>query len=384
MQSIQELSAGYHIQADKLEEILSRLEAMRISLPLWLFLDAGTRFGKINAKDAAQDVWQAMALQKQIHGLTGAADSVVWGSMPHNDIPRIVAESQRQGLHVDTVHAYFSGEAASYGSVTNVRKEQRELALEQIKTCIEIMRATGAKNLSLWFKDGTNYPGQADFTKRYNRMLDILKEAYAMLDPDMTMLVEYKLFEPAMYHTDIADWGTAVAICQELGSQAKVIVDLGHHAHGTNLPSTLASVYRSGRIGAIHFNDSKYADDDLIVGALDPFRLFLIFHEMLSQERFHGRNLDGIPLIIDQSLVVEEKLPGILYTIENMQIAFVKALLVDLDKLEDRQNANDVIGSTRVLREAYEYDVRPLLRLHRMRKGLPLDPFAALKEGSGC
>lgn len=382
MLSIQELSVIYHIPTDKLEAAISRLDAIRISLPLWLFLDAGTRFGKIKVKDAAQDVWQAMELQNKVNGLTGAADSVVWGSMPHNDIPRIVAESRRQGLHVDTVHAYFSGEAASYGSVTNVTKEQRELALEQIEICIEIMRATGAKNLSLWFKDGTNYPGQADFTKRYNRMLSVLKEAYAMLDPDMTMLVEYKLFEPAMYHTDIADWGTAVAICQELGSQAKVIVDLGHHAQGTNLPATLASVYRSGKIGAIHFNDSKYADDDLIVGALDPFRLFLIFHEMLSQERLHGHSLDEIPLIVDQSLVVEDKLPGILYTIENMQIAFAKALLVDLDKLAKRQDANDVIGSTRVLREAYEYDVRPLLRLHRARKGLPLDPFATLLGGS--
>lgn len=384
MQKIEEFVQVYHREKEVLEMVLSRLEHMTICMPLWLSLDSGTRFGKIAAKDSAKDVWQAMAYQGKIHQLTGVANSIVWGSMPKNDVSRIQEETARNGLRVDTVHAYFAGEAASYGSIANVKKEQRDLALGQIQECIQIMRATGAKNLSLWFKDGTNYPGQADFTARYQRMLGVLKEAYSMLDADMTMLVEYKLFEPAMYHTDLADWGTAVAICQELGSQAKVIVDLGHHAQGTNIPATLASVYRSGKMGAIHFNDSKYGDDDLIVGALDPFRLFLIFHEMLTQERLYGNSMEDISLVIDQSLVVEEKLPGMLYTIENMQIAFAKALLVDVHELEARQNANDVIGAARVLREAYECDVRPLLRLEREKNGLPADPFAALKEEMTC
>jgi L-rhamnose isomerase/sugar isomerase len=379
MSFIHDLTDIYHKSGQELDYMASKLESMTISLPLWLFLDAGTRFGKIAARDAAKDVWDAMVCQKKIHSLTGVVDSIVWGSMINNDIPRIKAEAEKNSLRIDTVHAYFSGEAASYGSVCNVKKDQRALALAQIAECIDIMRATGAKNLSLWFKDGTNYPGQADFTKRYERMVDVLKQAYAMLDPDMNMLIEYKLFEPAMYHTDIADWGTAVEICRELGEQAKVIMDLGHHAQGTNIPATLASVFRSGKMGAIHFNDSKYADDDLIAGSLDPFRLFLIFHELRSQERFHGQNIDSIPLIVDQSLVVEEKLPGILYTIENIQIAYAKAMLVDLDVLTGLQDANDVIGSARLLREAYEYDVRPLLRAIREKNGLTIDPFAALK-----
>lgn len=380
--SIDALTGVYHKSSEELEAIAARLEAMTISMPLWLSLEAGTRFGKIAAADAAADIWEAMDYQKKIHELTGVTDSIVWGSMPNNDVSRIRTESERRGLHVDFVHAYFSGEAASYGSVANVRKEQRDLALAQIESCIRVMRGTGAKYLSLWFKDGTNYPGQADFTKRYDRMLGVLKEAYAMMDPDMTMLLEYKLFEPAMYHTDVADWGTAVAICNELGDRAKVIMDLGHHAQATNIPATLASVFRSGKMGAIHFNDSKYGDDDLIVGALDPFRLFLIFHEMLSEEKFHSRNIHDIPLIIDQSLVVEEKLPGMLYTVVNMQVAFAKALLVDFDRLAARQDANDVIGSARALQEAFEYDVRPLLLAIRERNGMPPDPFAAL--GGGC
>jgi L-rhamnose isomerase/sugar isomerase len=379
MRSIDNLAGTYGKSSDELEEISARIGDMKVSMPLWLSLDAGTRFGKITAKDAAKDVWEAMDRQKTIHELTGAADSIVWGSMPRNDIAKIREESSRRGLHVDTIHAYFSGEAASYGSIANVKKEQRDLSLKQIESCIQVMRGTGAKNLSLWFKDGTNYPGQADFTKRYYRMLGVLKEAYAMLDADMTMLIEYKFFEPAMYHTDIADWGTAVAICGELGDQAKVIIDLGHHAQSTNIPATLASVFRSGKMGAIHFNDNKYGDDDLIVGALDPFRLFLIFHELLSQEKFHGQNIKKIPLIIDQSLVVEEKLPGMLYTVLNMQVAFAKALLVNMDELAAKQDANDVIGATRILRKAFEYDVRPLLQFIRERKGLPADPFAALE-----
>ena len=370
----------YQKNETELVHILEKLSAMKISFPLWLYLDAGTRFGRVVAKDSADTVWGAMDCQKKIHELTDADDGIVWGSMVNNDIPRIKAETEQRGLKIATVHAYFSGEAPSYGSVCNVNPEQREKAFEQIAECIDIMHATGAKNLSLWFKDGTNYPGQADFTKRFNRMMEILKRAYAMLDPDMTMLIEYKLFEPAFYQTDIADWGTAVELCRQLGPQAKVIMDLGHHAQGTNIPATLSSIIRTGKLGAIHFNDSKYADDDLIVGALDPYRLFLIFCELRAQQEIHGQKTEDLPLIIDQSLVVEEKMPGILYTIENMQIAFAKSLLVDFEKLSVMQDANDVIGSTRVLREAYEYDVRPLLREIRERKHLPLDPFAALKE----
>ena len=377
------LTDVYHKSESDLEAIGKRLESMSVILPSWLSMNAGTRFGRVLAKDAAPDVWAALEKNKTIHELTGIAPEIVWGSMKDNDIPRIKAETERWGLRVNTVHAYFDGEANSYGSVTNVKESQRKLTLCEIKGCIEVMRGTGARNLSLWFKDGTNYPGQGSFTKRYDRMLGVLREAYAMLDEDMTMLVEYKLFEPAMYHTDIADWGTAVAICSELGEKAKVITDLGHHAHGTNIPATLSSIVRSGRMGAIHFNDSKYADDDLIVGALDPFRLFLIFHELLCLEKSHGIDIGAIPLIIDQSLVVEEKIPGLLYTVLNMQTAFAKAMLVDQDELEARQNENHVIGATRVLREAFEYDVRPLLRAVREKNGLPADPFAALEERSG-
>lgn len=370
----------YPCSEEQVKTAMTKLSEMDISLPMWLALDTGTRFGRVTTKGSANDVWEAMAQYKWLYDVTGIGSSVVWGSQVPNDVDRIKAESEKNGLHIDTVHAYFGGEAPSYGSVANANPVQRDLALAQIEDCIRVMRATGAKNLSLWFKDGTNYPGQADFTKRYRRVVEVLKKAYAMMDDDMTMIIEYKLFEPAVYHTDIADWGTAVALCSELGDRAKVIMDLGHHAQATNIPATLASVFRSGKMGAIHFNDSKYADDDLIVGSLDPYRLFLIFHEMISQERYHGHDISKIPLIVDQSLVVEDKLPGILYTIENMQIAYAKALLVDHEKLVQLQDSNDIIGAARVLKEAYECDVRPLLKAVREQKGLPLDPFAALKE----
>ncbi len=214
----------------QLNDIISRLENMCIHLASWMAFDAGTRFGRVHADDSADDVWEGIDRMAKVHSVTGIAPALVWGNHGHHkDAAKIIDEVEKRGLHIETIHASFDGESLRYGGATNVNALERRKAVGEIMDCIALMKGTGARYLSLWFPDGTNYPGQGNFTKRYEWLLECLKEGYAAMDDDMIMLLEYKFFEPALYQTDIPDWGTAVALCNALGEKAKVIVNLGHH-----------------------------------------------------------------------------------------------------------------------------------------------------------
>ena len=244
--------------------------------------------------------------------------------------------------------------------------------------CVEIARTIGSDTISLWLADGTNYPGQDDIRARRQRLLAALREIYSALGDDLRLLIEYKFFEPAFYHTDLADWGTAFALAEKLGPQALVLVDTGHHPQGTNLAYVVAQLLDEGRLGGFHFNDRKYADDDLIVGSLNPFELFLAFNELMAAVKEEPAL--RIDYMIDQSHNIEPKIEAMIQSVLHIQSAHAKALLVDRAQLAQAQASGYVLAAYRILRDAYETDVRPLLARARIEAGLHPDPIAAHRE----
>ncbi|MBV9803699.1 MAG: L-rhamnose isomerase, partial [Solirubrobacterales bacterium] len=261
------------------------------------------------------------------------------------------------------------------GSITHPDERVRARAVDHLLECVHIATELGSTAQSLWLADGTNYAGQDDLVDRRHRMLASLARVYAALPPEQEMLVEYKLFEPAFYATDLADWGSALLICQKLGERAKVLVDLGHHAQGVNIEQIVAIVDDEGRLGGFHFNNRKYADDDLIVGSVNPFELFLIFVELTAPGRALPR------LTIDQSHNIEAKVDAMTLSVVNLQEAYAKALLVDRDALAQAQRAGDVLGAHELLLDAYRFDVRPLCARTRVERGAAEDPVRGLHEG---
>jgi L-rhamnose isomerase/sugar isomerase len=241
--------------------------------------------------------------------------------------------------------------------------------------CVDVMDATGSRDLKLWFSDGTNYPGQDDISARQQRLADALAEVHARLGPDQRILLEYKLFEPAFYTMDVPDWGTAYAHCLQLGSKAKVVVDTGHHAPGTNIEFIVAVLLRAGMLGGFDFNSRFYADDDLMVGAADPFQLFRIMHEVVRAGALDPQS--GVAFMLDQCHNIEPKIPGQIRSVMNVQEATAKALLVDTPALVAAQEAGDVLGANAVLMDAYNTDSRPLLAELRVGLGMDPDPMAA-------
>ena len=253
------------------------------------------------------------------------------------------------------------------------------MAIEHVLECVQIARKVGSDIISLWLADGTNYPGQDDLRRRRRRLLDSLRAIYASLPAGMRLLIEYKFFEPAFYSTDLPDWGTSLLMAQKLGPQAEVLVDTGHHAQGTNIAQVVAQLLDEDRLGGFHFNDHRYADDDLIVGSQNPFDLFCIFNEIVAASIEGSANADRIAYMIDQSHNIEPKIEAMIQSVINIQTAYAKALLVDHTALYAAQEAGDVLGAYRVLQTAYETDVRPLLSEVRVRQGLDPDPIAAFR-----
>jgi L-rhamnose isomerase/sugar isomerase len=243
-----------------------------------------------------------------------------------------------------------------------------------------IAQSVGSNIISLWLADGTNYPGQDDLRRRRRRLLDSLQTIYAALPAGMRFLIEYKFFEPSFYSTDLPDWGTSLLMSQKLGPQAEVLVDTGHHPQGTNIAQIVAQLLDEGRLGGFHFNDRRYADDDLIVGSQNPFELFCIFNEIVGAGADGNTNAGRIAYMIDQSHNIEPKIEAMLQSVLNIQMAYAKALLVDRTALREAQEYGDVLGAYRVLQTAYETDVRPLLSEVRVRQGLDPDPIAAFRS----
>jgi L-rhamnose isomerase/sugar isomerase len=359
-------------------EIPERLRRLQIETPSWGYGNSGTRFHVYPWPGAARNVHERIADAALVHKLTGCCPSVAlhipWDEVDDYAELRHVAEES--GIRIGGINPNsFHDDRYVLGSICHPDPEVRALALAHCRECVEIAKQTGSPLVSLWLADGTNYPGQDSLRDRHRRLVDGLEQLYAMLPPELTLLVEYKFFEPGFYSTDLPDWGTAAMLCRRLGPQAKVLVDLGHHPQGTNVEQIVALLLEEGLLGGFHFNNRKYADDDLIVGAIDPFELFRIMREVAVSDA-----PDDIAFMIDQSHNVEGKIDAMIQSVMNVQTAYAKALLVDEERLAARQREGDVLGAHRVLLEAYETDVRPLLAQLRAELGVPADPVEAFRS----
>ena len=354
------------------------LRAQRIELPSWAFGNSGTRFKVFAQQGVPRDPYEKIADAARVHAHTGVAPSVAlhipWDAV--DDYQALRAAALDQGVELGTINAnVFQDDEFMLGSVTHPDPRVRRKALDHLLECVDVMDQTGSRDLKLWFSDGTNYPGQDDIRARQDRLAEALAAVYERLGADQRLILEYKLFEPAFYTTDVPDWGTSFAHCLTLGERAKVCVDTGHHAPGTNIEFIVAFLLRAGKLGAFDFNSRFYADDDLMVGSADPFQLFRIMFEVRVGEGFEPAT--GIAFMLDQCHNIEPKIPGQIRSVMNVQEASAKSLLVDLDALTTAQQAGDVLGANAVLMDAYNTDVRPLLAQLREDAGLDADPMAA-------
>jgi L-rhamnose isomerase/sugar isomerase len=365
-------------QRRRLSAIDEALRAQAIELPSWAFGNSGTRFKVFSQQGIPRDPFEKIADAGMVHRVTGVAPSVAlhipWDAV--DDYGVLAKHAAEQGVRIGVINAnVFQDDDYMLGSVTNPDPRVRRKAVAHLLECVDVMDATGSRDLKLWFSDGTNYPGQDDISARQQRLADALAEVHARLGPDQRILLEYKLFEPAFYTMDVPDWGTAYAHCLQLGSKAKVVVDTGHHAPGTNIEFIVAVLLRAGMLGGFDFNSRFYADDDLMVGAADPFQLFRIMHEVVRAGALDPQS--GVAFMLDQCHNIEPKIPGQIRSVMNVQEATAKALLVDAPALVAAQEAGDVLGANAVLMDAYNTDTRPLLAELRVGLGLDPDPMAA-------
>ncbi|MGW0810673.1 L-rhamnose isomerase [Nonomuraea sp. NPDC002799] len=359
-------------------DIKAALRAQHIETPSWAFGNSGTRFKVFAQKGVPRDPYEKLADAAQVHAYTGIAPTVAlhipWDKV--DDYADLAAHARDLGVGIGAINSnVFQDDDYMLGSVTHPDARVRRKATDHLLECVDIMDATGSGTLKLWFSDGINYPGQDDIRARQDRLAESLAQVYARLGEDQRFLLEYKLFEPAFYATDVPDWGTAYAHCVKLGPKAQVVVDTGHHAPGTNIEFIVAFLLREGKLGGFDFNSRFYADDDLMVGAADPFQLFRIMYEVVR-----GGGLDpanNVAFMLDQCHNIEPKIPGQIRSVMNVQEATAKALLVDAGALAAAQSEGDVLGANAVVMDAYNTDVRPLLAELRQESGLAPDPMAA-------
>jgi L-rhamnose isomerase/sugar isomerase len=346
-------------------------------------MNTGTRFKVFAQPGVPRTPEEKIDDAAQVHLYTGVAPSVAvhipWDRV--DDYAALAAYARDAGVRIGTVNSnVFQDDDYKLGSVANPDPRVRRKALDHLLGCVDIMDATGSRDLKLWFADGTNYPGQDDIRTRQDRLAEALAAVYQRLGPDQRMLLEYKLFEPAFYTTDVPDWGTSVLHCMALGPKALVVVDTGHHAPGTNIEFIVAVLLRAGRLGGFDFNSRFYADDDLMVGAADPFQLFRIMHEVIRADAL--KPAAGVAFMLDQCHNIEPKIPAQIRSVMNVQEATAKALLIDADVLAAAQQAGDVLAANAAMMDAYNTDVRPLLAELREEAGLAPDPVTAYR-GSG-
>jgi len=373
------LAAQLSARGIDVEQVKTKLKQQHIETPSWGYGNSGTRFKTFAWPGAARNVQEKLADAGYVHKLTGVAPSVAihipWDKTDDWNAMKQYASSQ--GVSIGAVNPnVFQDSQYKLGSITNPNPSVREEAIGHMVECCEIMEKTGSTILSLWFADGTNYSGQDDIRERKHRMESALTETYKHLPKNGRMLIEYKFFEPAFYHTDFGDWGMAYATALKLGDQAEVLVDTGHHAQGTNIAHIVAFLLDEKRLGGFHFNARRYADDDLIVGTNNPLELFEIFVELVSA----GDLAKNVAYMIDQSHNIEPKIEAMLQSILNCQSAYAKALLVDYKVLGQAQLSGDVLGAHRILLDAFDTDVRPLLEQVRIEMGLRPDPITAYRD----
>jgi L-rhamnose isomerase/sugar isomerase len=358
--------------------VKERLRHQEIETASWAFGLTGTRFKVFAKAGVARNAYEKVDDAATVHRFTGVAPSVAlhipWDRV--DDFSALAKHATDAGIRIGAINPnLFQEEDYRLGSVCHPDPAVRGTAVAHLIECVDIAVQTGSEILSLWFADGTNYPGQDSMADRQDRLADSLAQVYAALAPGMRLLLEYKLFEPSFYSMDVPDWGTSLVQCQALGPEASVLVDTGHHAPGTNIEFIVAQLLRVGRLGGFHFNSRFYADDDLMVGAADPFQLFRLMWEIV---RAGALAPDAtVAFMLDQCHNIEAPVPAEIRSIMNVQEATAKALLVDADALGRAQREGDVLGANEVLMDAFSTDVRPLLREVRQDMGLDPDPLAA-------
>lgn len=363
------------------------LERFELEVPSWGFGRGGTRFGTYNAGFEPEQRAGKLKWAGILHRLTGRGERVAlhfpWDGEGPDCAEKLQAELEEYGLKAGAVNSNLFTPRGKldaklrFGSLTSPFPEVREAAVAHNLECLEIGRRLGSTVLSLWVPDGTNSPGQMSFYDQANRLEECLQEIYDNLQDDELLLVEYKLFEPGFYSTAIADWGRALALCEDLGPKAKVLIDLGHHAAGVNIEQIVALLARRGKLGGFHFNDKQYADDDLATGSLDPARLFRVFVALVEAQARDILQLSEIAFMIDQSHCVKHPLLEMIESVCNIEKALCKACLVDYPALWAVQADGRVVTADRILNDAFEADVQPLLASYRAENGLPEDPLAA-------
>jgi L-rhamnose isomerase / sugar isomerase len=360
------------------------LDNFQIEIPSWGFANTGTRFGKFVQAAAASTLEEKFADAAEVNRLTGATPTlalhVLW-DLPQGvrDVAAVKALEKRFGVRAGSINPnLFQDQEYKFGSLCNPSSEIRERAAAHVLDSIEIAKRLDARDLSLWLPDGSNYPGTQSICKRIDWLSEALRTIHSHLRPDQRLLIEYKPFEPAFYHTDIADWGMSSQLARDAGSQARVLVDTGHHYASQNIEQIVAWLLHTGLIGGFHFNDRRYADDDLTLGSIDPYQIFRIFHELLAAP---SENLiDEVAFMIDQSHNLKGKIEANVQTIMTAQELWLKAALLDRDQLADLQQSCDLVAAEELFRGAFWRDVRPLLYAWREARGLPTDPLAALRE----
>jgi L-rhamnose isomerase/sugar isomerase len=360
--------------------IVNRLADQAIELPSWAFGNSGTRFKVFAQPGVPRSPFEKISDAAQVHKFTGLAPKVAlhipWDRV--ENFSQLASHAKEAGVAIGTINSNtFQDDAYRLGSLAHADAKVRQKAIDHHLECIEIMHATGSKDLKVWLADGSNYPGQADMRRRQDWLADSLRKIYVRLDASQRLVLEYKFFEPAFYHTDVPDWGTAYVQVRDLGDRAVVCLDTGHHAPGTNIEFIVAQLLRLGKLGAFDFNSRFYADDDLIVGAADPFQLFRIMCEVIRGGGYGAGS--GVTFMLDQCHNIEEKIPGQIRSVLNVQEMTARALLVDQAALSTAQDAGDVLGAHEIFMDAFSTDVRTSLAAWRVSKGLPAEPMKAFR-----
>jgi len=368
-----------------IENIKEKLKKQVIELPSWAVGNSGTRYGTFREQGAARHIWDKIDDCAEIQRVLGVcpvmASHVCWDKTEDGRYAPVREYAQEKGLRIGTLHPNtFLGQEYRFGSICSPQPETREIVRKHLLECVDIAREMGSKCIGMWVADGTNYPGQDSLRERKHRLYEGLKVLYDAMDDDMRMLLEYKPFEPFFYTTDVCDWGVSMLNCQKLGPRAKVLVDLGHHLHGVNVEHIVSTLLDEGMLGGFHFNNHRYADDDLITGTVQPFDLFMIYKEIIDAE-LDGLDTD-ITYMLDQSHNIEPSIEGIIYSVMNIQTSLAKALMIDRKALREAQENYDVIMANKILMEAFETDVEPLLAVVREEMGLEdVDPIANYRRG---
>lgn len=365
--------------------IFRALDAFHIELPSWGFANTGTRFGKFQQSAAASTIAEKFADAGEVQRLTGVTPSlalhVLW-DLPNGvaDAPKIRELASQYGVRAGSINPnLFQDQEYKFGSLCNPNTEIREKAIAHLIDSVEIGKALNAPEVSVWVSDGSNYPGSQSMRRRIVWLQEALKRAHDKMSPEQIMLVEYKPFEPAFYHTDIADWGMAYELARSAGPQARVLVDTGHHYQGTNIEQIVAWLLHLGMLGGFHFNDRKYADDDLTLGSIDPYQVFRIFHEIFVEtETRKGAKLPAF--MVDQSHNLKPKMEAMVQTVMTAQELYAKAALVDHEALNELQDSCKLVDAEELFRSAFWQDVRPIVAEWREQHGLPANPLQALRE----